>query len=310
MERKPKLSVPQQIQHMENAGVTFSYISKADASRFLQYNTYYFKLKAYAKNFTKYKEGERAGKYFNLDFAYLQDLSTIDAHLRKFIIKTALDIEHFLKVKLLQDFGLYQEEDGYGIVEDFFKIYPAIRDNVIGKEKNSNCVELIEKYKDDFAIWNVIEVLSFGDFIPLYDLFYRRYESRDNFSQMLMPIKWLRNAAAHNNCLINKMGEPYARKIEPVRIITKFVSEVPELSSTTRAKKMTNPVIHDFVTMLYVATRVVSSRPTLKKMFEDLDSLINNRMVRHREYYEKNQMLQSNYKFVKKVVDFLASQSI
>ena len=106
MTRKPKLSVPQQIRHMEEAGITFEHISKAEATRFLQYNTYYFKLKAYAKNFTKYKNGERAGKYFNLDFAYLQDLSTIDAHLRKFIIKTALDIEHFLKVKLLQDFGL------------------------------------------------------------------------------------------------------------------------------------------------------------------------------------------------------------
>ena len=67
MTRKPKLSVPQQIRHMEEAGITFEHISKAEATRFLQYNTYYFKLKAYAKNFTKYKNGERAGKYFNLD---------------------------------------------------------------------------------------------------------------------------------------------------------------------------------------------------------------------------------------------------
>lgn len=310
MTRKPKLSVPQQIRHMEEAGITFEHISKAEATRFLQYNTYYFKLKAYAKNFTKYKNGERAGKYFNLDFAYLQDLSTIDAHLRKFIIKTALDIEHFLKVKLLQDFGLYEEEDGYEIIDTFFRAFPEIRDNVIAKEKNSNCLELIEKYKDDFAIWNIVEVLSFGDFIQLYTLFYSRHQIKDNFSKMLMPIKWLRNAAAHNNCLINKMGEPYAREIEPVYAITKLVSEVDGLSSTTRTKKMKNPVVHDFITMLFVATKVISSKATIQKMFDELRNLIDVRMVRHRDYYEKNEMLQSNYIFVKKVVDFLAASSI
>lgn len=310
MTRKPKLSVPQQIRHMEEAGITFERISKAEATRFLQYNTYYFKLKAYAKNFTKYKNGERAGKYFNLDFAYLQDLSTIDAHLRKFIIKTALDIEHFLKVKLLQDFGLYQEEDGYEIIDTFFRSFPEIRNNVIAKEKNSNCLELIEKYKDDFAIWNIVEVLSFGDFIQLYTLFYSRHPSKDNFSKMLMPIKWLRNAAAHNNCLINKMGEPYAREIEPVHAITKLVSEVDGLSSTTRTKKMKNPVVHDFIAMLFVATKVISSRVTIQKMFDELRDLIDVRMVRHRDYYEKNEMLQSNYIFVKKMVDFLAASSI
>ena len=40
---------------------------------------------------------------------------------------------------------------------------------------------------------------------------------------------------------------------------------------------------------------------------DELSNLIDVRMVRHRDYYEKNEMLQSNYIFVKKVVDFLVS---
>jgi hypothetical protein len=99
---KTKLSIRDQIIHMKDLkGVNFSIINETDAEKFLMENNYYFKLKSYAKNYDKYVSGKSAGKYINLEFAYLKELSTLDMYLRKFIIKMTLDIEHFLKIQLV-----------------------------------------------------------------------------------------------------------------------------------------------------------------------------------------------------------------
>jgi hypothetical protein len=72
--RKEKLSIDEQIQHMEESGIGFTIVDKESAKEFLRSNTYYFKLKAYAKNYDKYQFGENKDKYINLEFAYLKDL--------------------------------------------------------------------------------------------------------------------------------------------------------------------------------------------------------------------------------------------
>ena len=80
---------------------------------FLEESTYFFKIKAFAKNFPK----ERAtGKYARVDFAYLRELAVLDAHLRKLIVSIALDVEHFLKVGLIKDVSENSKEDGYEVV--------------------------------------------------------------------------------------------------------------------------------------------------------------------------------------------------
>lgn len=200
VDKREKLSIPGQIAHMKKKGIKFEHMSEAQASRFLDNNNYYFKLKAYCKNYNKNANGE----YQGLDFAYMVDLSTIDMHLRKFIIGVSLDVEHFLKVKLLREFLRDGSEDGYEIVNEFFDMHHRIKEEVLEKGKSSYCADMIEHHKDGFAIWNIIEVLSFGHFAMLYDWFYTKHPSKDSLTNMLLPIKSLRNAAAHNNCLINK----------------------------------------------------------------------------------------------------------
>ena len=175
-DRRKKLPIPGQIAHMKSKGIKFECMSEADARRFLNDNNYYFKLKAYCKNYGKNANGE----YQNVDFAYLVDLSTIDMHLRKFIMKTSLDVEHFLKVKLLRDFLLDGSEDGYTIVEEFFDSHPEIKTEIIEKGKSSYCSDMIDHFQDNFAIWNIVEVLSFGHFAMLYSWFYCKHPSKDS----------------------------------------------------------------------------------------------------------------------------------
>lgn len=62
---------------------------------------------------------------------------------------------------------------------------------------------------DNYALWEIVEVLSFGHFIDLYQLYYAKYPSKNNFGSYLWSLKFLRNAAAHNNCLLNSIKAPF-----------------------------------------------------------------------------------------------------
>ena len=115
---RPKLTIPEQIAYMrDKKGISFELIDETEAEIFLRESNYYFKLKAFEKNYSKYASGDNKGKYYKLEFAYLKELSTIDMHLREIIRSMSLDIEHFLKVRLLNDISEDENEDGYSIVE-------------------------------------------------------------------------------------------------------------------------------------------------------------------------------------------------
>lgn len=287
---------------MKEQGIRFTIVTEEQARTFLTDSTYYFKVKAYAKNFDKYTSGDSAGKYVNLEFAYLQELSTLDARLRKFIIKTTLDIEHFLKVQLLRHVGSNHKEDGYQIVSRFLSSHPDIVDDIERKKNNSNCFDLIEKYHDDFAVWNIVEVLTFRQFIDLYEMYFSFYRYQDSLINCLKPIQFLRNAAAHNNCLINRLHGPYSRTISINLKVENYVATIKDIKATARNKKMENPLVHDLMTMLYVYQKVVTSEATMSHMKRELQDLID-RFARHEAYFKNNSLILSYFDFFKKVVD-------
>lgn len=80
------------------------------------------KLASYRANYDKCSENsQRKGQYQNLDFGYLKELSTIDMHLRYIIIEMCLDIEHFIKVRLVSAVTDTPDEDGYNVVKKYLK---------------------------------------------------------------------------------------------------------------------------------------------------------------------------------------------
>lgn len=52
---KSKFTIDEQIEHMKKKGVKFELFIADQAKQFLQYNTYYFKFKSYAKSFERKK---------------------------------------------------------------------------------------------------------------------------------------------------------------------------------------------------------------------------------------------------------------
>ncbi len=305
---RPKLSVKEQIAHMGKRGIAFKLITEEDAADYLENNNYYFKIKAYAKMFEIYQTGDKKGQYVNLDFAYLKEMAILDMHLRHFIIKAAVDLEHTLKVQFMKDFNS-SDSDGYEIVQKYFEIFPDAKNKILSKRSSSYCRDLIEKLEHEkYALWNVIEILSFGDFIQLYDLFYEEFPAAKSdriYTYPMRSVKSLRNAAAHNNCILNQLTRALDGDLHKNRKVESFVSKIPTIGKAQRKNCMQMQAVHDFVTLLYMLDNVIQSDGMKSKIVAELRWLIDERMPRHKEYFEKNARIRSVYDFVKKIVDIL-----
>ena len=124
-------------------------------------NNNYYNVTSYKNNFTKYQCGELEGKYIDLDFAYLKDLSIIDYRTRLVLFKMIIDIEHYLKVRILNTIEEIPEEDGYKIVnlyleQDFNdKDRPKrVHESIRKKVTNEYYQKIFSKYdldKDEYV---------------------------------------------------------------------------------------------------------------------------------------------------------------
>ena len=302
--QRPKLTIEGQISYMQNMrGIKFNIVSVEEAAEFLQTSNYYFKLKAFAKNFSKFTNPSHPqyGQYCNLDFAYLQELSTLDMHLREIVLSMSLDIEHYLKVRLLRDISENDKEDGYTIVQEFLAWHPNVAESIQAKAHNSYCEALVQKYSNHYSVWTFIEVISFGDLIDFCDLYYSKYPQKDISIGNYRIVKFLRNAAAHNNCLINNLADNSGEGFNKNRMACKFVDSVEGISDKTRTKKMGNRTVHDFVVLLCTFASIASDGAK-KRQFAKLRELFDVRFLKRKEYFMDNMLLVTNYQFLQKVV--------
>ena len=287
------------ISHMKIKGIKFNIVKEEDAKIFLQNNNYYMNLASYRANYDKHKSN---GEYINLDFAYLQELSTIDMHLRYLILQMCLDVEHALKTRLLKDIEDNPEEDGYDIIRRFITKYERSCQNIQKHKSSEYCRELIEKYYPYFPAWVFVELISFGDMVKLYEYYSERYPGRLKDSELLYSIRDLRNATAHSNCLINKLQRGTNK---PSVKIIKFVSNIDGIGTSMRKNKLSNKFLYDFISLLYVYNEFINVNIVKQKRFKQIQEFMYDRVIKNREYFEKNECIKTAYIFVKKVIDYM-----
>lgn len=320
---KPMLSVENLIQHMKNKGIQFSIISDIDAKQHLEVHNNYFKLSCYRKNYSKITSGANAGKYENLEFAYLRELARLDTEIRHILLDMALDIEHFLKVALIravEDRNGIDGEDGYKIVNDFItdagntslhekasniaRRSKSFSTKIQQNKNNPYCSGLSNRYRDAMPVWAFVELISFGDLkelVEYYDLHTSWNTPVD--LQSLDRVRQIRNACAHGNAIINDlkpMQTTIGKSSAPV-YISQYVYAAG-ISKTMCQKKLSNPRISQIVHLLYVYDKLVSSSYTRNMRLAQLRDLVNSRCVEHREYFNKNLMLSSTHEFFVKLI--------
>lgn len=114
---RPMMKISEMVSYLKTKNIKFELISEENAEKYLRDNNNYYNITSYKHNFEKYMvDGVFVNKYIDLDFAYLKDLAIIDHRVRLLFFKMIIDIEHYLKIKILNLIENIDAEDGYKIV--------------------------------------------------------------------------------------------------------------------------------------------------------------------------------------------------
>lgn len=302
------LSAEELIKHAIKKGITFNSITPQNAINYLQYNNYYFKLSSYRKNFPKNQKNQ----YVNLDFAELIDLAIIDSYLRIIIMKLALNIEHFSKVYLLNILGQYDNSDATQIVNSYLKSKPAKKLEEIKKELTRSIYspyskDLYDKHQlPNMPVWAFIEIISFGTFIDFYQFCSQKFPLHiaPNLYYLLLSTKKIRNATAHNNCIINDLRSSKNNKktlfynidFEMARKLSTI-----GISKQTRKTKLSNLRIYQIIACLYMHQNIVSSSGTKQAVALDLQKF-KSRLFKNFNF-ENSPPVNSTFKLLIKIID-------
>lgn len=303
-------------------GITFNKMSENRAEKYLFDINNYLRTASYRKNYQKYLNGQNKGKYIGLDFAYLHELSEIDTLIRSELSSACFDLEHDLKIHLLKDSERNPRDDGYKIVDNFLKANPYIvgkleasctspfTTNLLKKYFTFQNVYNSQKHKNEYKItafndcpiWVFLELITFGDFIKFYEFYYRIMKINEPLSvPVLKMLKNLRNACAHNNCLIADLQT--GTTFIPGEL-GNFLSTVKTISKNQRKKKMSCLPVLEFVSVIY-SLNTIATKSVISKHKKELKKLFEKRMLKHKDYFIDNDIIKSNYDFSLKVFQAL-----
>lgn len=300
------INVEEQLLRLKNKGIQFNIYNLEDAKSYLLKNNNYFKISSFRFNFNKYQNGKNKGKYMNLDFAHLKDLSIIDMRLRYEIIHMLLDIEHYAKVKIL-NFIESTGCDDYKIVVDYFESLSeywksALRTEIKRNETNPYCRGILNKYSDKIPVYAFLEIVSLGTLINFYEFVSRLFNSREMIDDvfLLKDIKQLRNAVAHNNVILFNMGENDAI----FSVNNKINKKLNKISHKRRNKQFKNERMRQIITMLYSHTVFVTSTGIKNRSKLNLTK-ITERMYHNINLYKQNENIKPAFDFIKDSIEIL-----
>lgn len=297
-----KLTVPEIISYCKDTlGITFNLKSEEEAAVFLAKHNYFFRLKQYAD----FGEKTKSGKFTNVDFGQMVELSTVDMFLRKLILKMTLDFEHYLKVKIINDSQENPADDGYAVVESFLETHNRVHHLIENLNNSSNFYnrQVFDKYKEKTSVWSIVEMLGFSDFIDFYAHYYQFFHLKCEYTPHFDSVRRLRNAAAHNTCMISNL-KPQNWFKSDIEINFELLGAKLEVGNGVISSCLKVPVLNDFAVMLSNYVKLISSPKIKEKTLEEMQEFFNGRMILHKDYFENVNEIKNAYHFAKDVLDY------
>lgn len=277
------IRVDSYIKELERFGISFTNTSTEEARNFLTTNTYYQKLRSYLGRTPE--EGEFAG----LDFKDLVELSRIDFSLSRQVLTLALSIEHALKIQI---YRLIELEKTTTLKKCLAKM-PSYKGHPF-RCKAIQMSDYSHAYLDapstygadlivsDCALWELLESLSFGDLIKFYKTILQVRKREDStLFHYLKRVQELRNAAAHENCLLARTDETgHKKRKKHCKIYFLFPSCSPDSadahpSAKKEQRELSRLFLHDFCILLHVHDRLVESTGMKEHALCELEKLRN-----------------------------------
>ncbi len=315
---RPMMHIDEMVPYLKQKNIKFEKISEERAEKYLRDNNNYYNITSYKHNFERYLfDGKFVDKYIDLDFAYLKDMAIIDHRVRLILFKMIIDIEHYLKIKILNTIETIDEEDGYRIVnlyleKDFNdeRFPKRVHNSIFKKVGNEYYQKIFSKYDVDkdkklenIPIWEFLEIITFGELVNFYDFVTKEYnlvdENRDVY--ILRDIVKLRNAVAHNTCVLSELNKK-DNEYPPAYKVVQYLKSC-NIGKETRDNKLGNSRIRQITYTLYMFNEIVTSDGIKKNIKKEINELFFDRIIHHKEYYNNNELLKSIYSYFKKIIE-------
>ena len=199
-------------------------------------------------------------------------------------------------------------EDGYSLVRDFVvgmddKERRILYGEIARNRHNTYCGDMVRKYEGHFPIWVFLELLSFGKLCSFYRFCAERYGRRDmveNYYRLRM-CQILRNAAAHESCILNDLTGRKSR-VRTDEQLSRALAEIPEITKGGRLKKMSNERVQQITTLLFTYRQMAQSGEDHVYQCEKIKSFVE-RLNRSRPYYSDNSLVDSIFEFIEILID-------
>lgn len=328
------------LEQKSDNGITFDDRYTIDkASAYLSESSFYFRVAAYRENWKVVDNENTSSHYSNLDFSDLVDLEHLDEKLRNIILFMTLSIEQQIKT-ILMDHILRSEKDGFQLAESFLSHmdYSEIIKEIRRMNSGSYSQNLVLKYAyGAFPVWALVETLSFGNLLKLTKYYYKTQLKGDNalphFSlildgdkkgnrlfSLLDNVRRLRNAAAHNSCLINDLRVPKKSRTNKIIYVVKELKSQSDSMKVNQIvgppTKTNNRFIHDFVCLLLVYFKIMpeAKKEALNNVLSTFDNDL--KQILYNDYYGeckhesrigRNNHIMSSYKFLSSTYRYLKS---
>lgn len=311
------MKISEMVPYLKEKNIKFEIISELEAEEYLRYNNNYYNVTAYKHNFERYFiDGEFVDKFIDLDFAYLKDLAIIDHRLRLILFKMIIDIEHYLKIRILNLIENITVEDGYRIVNMYLekdfndeKFPKKVHNSIFKKVGSEYYHKVFSKYDIDkdkklenIPVWEFLEIITFGELVNFYEFFAKEYELRIELKNVfiLREIVKLRNAVAHNSCVLCDLDKK-DNNFAPDYKIVNYLKHC-EIKKETRDNKLSNSRIRQITYTLYLFNEIVTSTGVRTNVTKDINDLFYERIILHKEYYNNNELLKSIYTYFDKII--------
>ena len=306
IEKLPKLTPPQIIDYCKNTlGITFKIVDEEYVTTFLQKQNYFFRLEQYLGICTNQTRG---GKYIGLDFGHLVEMSTIDMYLRKILFKMTIDLEHYLKVKLVGDCQDNPADDGYEVVAAFLAKNPKVKSSIQTGFKLIGYYERpMFRYTKAPAVWNFVEMVDFNDFISFYSFYYDYFKKDGGWTKQFDAVRKLRNAAAHNSCILCSF-KPVSSFVGDYETTLELIRGNIGISPGIISNMMRVPFLNDFAVLLSVYTKMATHPAVLEKTLNEVKEFLYGRVVRNKDYFKDFTEVKNAYRFARGVVEFYSSR--
>ena len=227
---KPHLTYEEQLNLLEKRGIK---IKNKEAASFKIQNINYYKIKEFAEPFKIIEEIEENGniikkeKYQNISFEGIINRFYTDKNLRIYLLEAIEKVELSIKTKLGYIFGKYY--GGYGYLEfnkwcnkekycifyirDQQKQFTKRISEYVLDRGNVFIQEILEEDKNTkIPIWLIIELLTFGDIVKMYELMSNKLRKElaaeynleaNTLEKYLKTLRLVRNFSAHNKKIID-----------------------------------------------------------------------------------------------------------